>query len=591
MKPKQLALLIPALLFMASGSVLAQDVQLPLTDVVATPQFLVSIIAGVLLAIGFQVLLTSLSVAIGFSAIGNVEKQANSSDSNSNDNSSDDSSNSTPLGVKISSGVGIWTLLTSSIALFCAALLAVKLSLVGNVITGITLGLVIWATFFTALAYLEGKAVSTLLGSLINTVTSGLRGAASAVQGAFSSSQKKEIENIADHTIEKVRREMEDSLDLNQLKRKVDEYVERTEQAATSGPDYEQVKQDFINLLKNVRIEERVDTNGDGALDTEIFVKLASEQPNLTKEDVKKLKGTFQEAQAAVKAGDTNEEKAKKVAAQFTSASEEDIDNYVAQIESYLRETERAELNPDAIREDIERIVNNPKHAQAVMSERINQMDRGTLVALLETHQKMDHSKAEKVVSYVEEAIDWVAHKTDQAQGKAQQKKAEANYQTSTMRVEADGNLSSATSTSNGGFEDRMRQYLNSLNRPELQYDSLKWDLEKIMNDPKTAPSVLKNRLSKFDKETFMALLTSNDKISRDDVHKISDKVDETRQQVLTKVDQIEREANRRTERAKQMALNQAENARKTAAAAAWWLFATALVSGAAAALGGLVAI
>ena len=365
------------------------------------------------------------------------------------------------------------------------------------------------------------------------------------------------------------------------------------EQTATSGPDYKQVKQDFIGLLKDVRIEEKVDTEGDGMLDAETFIKLASEQPNITKEDMKKLKSTFEDAKAAVKAGDTKQEKAKKVASQFTSASEEDIDNYVAQIESYLRETERAELNPDAIREDIEKIVNNPQHAQAVMTERISQMDRGTLVALLETHQKMDHAKAEKVVSYVEEAIDWVASKTDQVQGQAEQKKAEANYQTSNIQVEANGNLtdSSSTSTGSGGFEDRMRQYLNGLNRLELQYDSLKWDLEKIMNDPKTAPSVLKHRLSKFDKETFMALLTSNDKISRDDVHKISDKVDETRQQVLTKVDQVEREANRRTEQAKQMALHQAENARKTAAAAAWWLFATALVSGAAAALGGLVAI
>ena len=213
MKSKRLALLTPVALLLTSGSVSAQDVQLPLTDVIATPQFLVSILAGVLLAIGFQVLLTSLSVAIGFSAIGNVEEQANSS--NSNKNSSDNSSSSTPLGVKISSGVGIWTLLTSSIALFCAALLAVKLSLVGNIATGITLGLVIWATFFTALAYLEGKAVSTLLGSLINTVTSGLRSAASSVQDVFSSSQKKEIQNIADNTIEKVRNEMEDALDLS----------------------------------------------------------------------------------------------------------------------------------------------------------------------------------------------------------------------------------------------------------------------------------------------------------------------------------------------------------------------------------------
>ena len=581
----QLTLFTLGLLLLTSSSSMAQDVQLPLTEVVATPQFFISILAGVLLAIGFQVLLTSLSVAIGFSAIGNVENQANSSSSS---NSSDSSSN-TPLGVKISSGVGIWTLLTSSIALFFATLLAVKLSLIGNVLTGVTLGLVIWATFFTVLAYLESKAVSTLVGSLISTVTSGLRSAASAVQDVFSSSQKSQIENIADHTIEKVRLEMEDTLDLNQLKQKVDEYVDRMEQTANSGPDYEQVKQDFIGLLKDIRVEEKTDTEGESVLDTEIFVKLASEQPTLSKKDVKKLKNTFQEAKQAVEAGDTKEQKAKKVAAQFTSASEEDIDEYITQIESYLKETERSEVDPQEILNDIQRIVENPNNAQAILGERVSKMDRGTLVALLENHQKMDHDKAEKVVSYVEDAIDWVASKSSQAQNKA-----EANYQANAIQAESNGSLKnySATSTdSNGGTEDKIRQYLNGLNRPELQYDSLKWDVEKMMNDPKAAPGILKHRLSKFDKETFMALLTSNEKISRSDIENISNQVDDTRQQVLTKVDQLEQEANRRTEQAKQAALHQAENTRKTAAAAAWWLFATAVVSGVAAAVGGMIAI
>lgn len=324
-----------------------------------------------------------------------------------------------------------------------------------------------------------------------------------------------------------------------------------------------------------------------GEEDTEIFVKLASEQPHFTKHDVNKLKDTYQQARQAVKSGASPEEKAKKVAAQFTSASEADIDRYVQQIEAYLRNTERSEINPDAIREDIQHIIDDPKHAQAVLKQRASQMDRGTLVALLEQHQKLDHQKAEKVVSYVEQAIDWVANKTDQAKHTAHQTGGKADNRTNDMRVEADTNARQ----SSGKFEERIRQYLNGLNRPELQYDSLKWDIERILHDPKSSPRILRSRLSQFDKETFMALLTSNDKISRRDVENLSHKVDETRQRILTKVEQLEREAERKAEQAKQAALHQAENTRKTAATAAWWLFATALVSGAASALGGLVAI
>lgn len=585
MKLRLLSLSTLGLVLLSTKASMAQETQLPLTDVVATPQFLVSIIAGVLLAVGFQVLLTSLSVAIGFSAIGDVEKKGHSS--NKHDNSSDHSTSSTPAGVKISSGVGAFTLITSSIALFCACLLAVKLSLVGNIVTGITLGLVIWATFFTALAYLESKAVSTLLGSLIGMVTSGLRTAGSAVQNILTPSATHKMEDVADHAIDKISKEMQHNLDLHPLKQKVDEYVDRMEKTANSGPNYDQVKRDLVNLLKDLRIEERSGVEMGGEKDTEIFLKLASEQPNLTKDDVNKLKNTYQQARQAATEGSTNEDKAKKVAAQFTSASEEDIDGYIQQIEAYLRDTERAEVNPDAIRDDIEQIVNDPKHAQAILKERISQLDRGTLVALLEQHQKMDHQKAEKVVSYVEDAIDWVSKKTDDAKGATQQKKAQADSRTSDMQVEADGTVSQSSNK----FEERMRQYLMGLNRPELQYDSLKHDVERILHDPKSSPRIIRSRLSQFDKETFMALLTSNDRISRQDVENLSNKVDETRQQLLTKVEGLEREAQHKAEQAKQAALHQAENARKTAATAAWWLFATALISGLASAAGGLVAI
>src|ERR1700712_956877 len=42
-----------------------------------TPQFFICIIAGLLLAMGFQVVLTILSVAFGVTLIGNLEKTSN----------------------------------------------------------------------------------------------------------------------------------------------------------------------------------------------------------------------------------------------------------------------------------------------------------------------------------------------------------------------------------------------------------------------------------------------------------------------------------------------------------------------------------
>ena len=582
MKCSKPVLLLTLALLLASTSAFAQE-SLFLTDVVATPQFFVSILAGVLLAIGFQVLLTALSVAIGISAVGNVQHQANHPSHDHDKDKQKSSGDDTPMGVKLSSGLGLFTLITSSIALFFATMLAVKLSLIGNVAIGVTLGLVIWAAFFTALAYLEITSVSTLIGSLINTVASGIKSSASAVGSAFQGSPYSKIENIADHTIEKVRNELQDSLDLNQINQKIEEYIQRMEE---STPNYDQVKQDMVNLLKDIRIEEKTENKIGGEVDTEMFVKFASEQPHISKKEAKKLGKAFQDAQKAFQEGDGNEDKAKKVAAQLSGKSEEDISGYVQQIEDYLRSTDREEVNPDAIRDDIERIIENPKNAQEILTNRAGKMDRSTWVALLEKDKRMNHERAEKVVSYVEQAIDFVAKKTDNAQQSAQGAQTSVAERANQAKGQTSGNKQLSPHA-----EGKLKAYFDSLNRPELQYESLKWDVEKIMNDPKVAPQVIKNRLSSFDRETLMALLTSNDRLSRRDIENLSGKIDESKSKVLIKVDEIERETSIALERAKQEALHQAENTRKTAASAAWWLFATAVVSGVAAALGGWIAI
>ncbi len=556
-----------------------------LTEVVATPQFFVSLLAGVILAIGFQVLLTALSVAAGISAIGNVENKVRKS--NNHDHASHSDSSSTPLGVKISSGVGIWTLITASIALFCASLLAVKLSLVGTTIIGITLGLVIWAAFFTVMAYLEIKSVSSLLGSLVHTAISGIKSTTSAVQHLFQGSPYGKIEDIADKTIHKVREEMSDAFDMRAITNKIDEYMERMEHRS---PDYEQVKRDFINLLKDIHIEEKTNTGEEG-LTTEMFVKLASEQPRFSKKDVKKLANVYEQAREAVRSGDTMEYKAKKVAAQFTSASEEDIDRYIQQIENYLRNTGKDELSPEAIRSDIERITQDPKNARSILSNRVKQMDHSTLVALLEQNKNINHDQAEKVAGYVEQALSFVAKKVGATHAATAQSPEEGPYMSATDHPIMERATNERSEKNTSKLEDRLRKYFDSMNRPELNYDSLKWDLEQIMHDPKTSFSVLKHRLSQFDKETFIALLTNNDKISREDVESIQTRVEETKNNLMAKVERMEKEAERRIESAKQEALHQAENARKTAASAAWWLFATALVSGIAAAAGGWVAV
>src|SRR5690554_216474 len=144
------------LLFVFAAPAMAQVVPGEVVSIMTSPPFFISILAGLILVLGFQALLTFTSVASGISLIGNVEEKGKTRgrkhDSNKNASSSEDK---TSTGVKVSSAAGIWTVVTMSISLFFASLLAVRLSLVSGNVIGITLGLVIWAAFMLTAMFIE----------------------------------------------------------------------------------------------------------------------------------------------------------------------------------------------------------------------------------------------------------------------------------------------------------------------------------------------------------------------------------------------------------------------------------------------------
>src|SRR5690606_30841318 len=162
-------------LMLTGVSVQAQEEILVTDDLMLTPQFIVAIIAGVILALAFQVILTAISVAAGITVVGDVKEKYVKAGLPDKDNSgSEDTYNQeydidTPTGVKVTSVFGIWCVITTSLALFGATTQAINLSVISVLITSITMALVIWGLFFLILFYLEVRLVNTVLGGLINT--------------------------------------------------------------------------------------------------------------------------------------------------------------------------------------------------------------------------------------------------------------------------------------------------------------------------------------------------------------------------------------------------------------------------------------
>lgn len=230
-------------------------------------------------------------------------------------------------------------------------------------------------------------------------------------------------------------------------------------------------------------------------------------------------------------------------------------------LEDYLRNTDKAALNPDGIKRDLKLLLNDPRLGAERLQARLSRIDRDTVVALLAQRPDMTQAEAEAAVDQVLSVRDQVVAQIRNVQ----------NRITSLVR----------------GILSRIRTYLDSLGRPELDYYGIRRDLQQLMDDPQAGFESLKMRLGQVDRGTLVALMSSHDAISETDANRIIDQIEDVRTGALSKAEQLEHAVENRLSEIKHQAYQQVEDTRKTAAAASWWIFATATISAIFAAIGG----
>jgi ElaB/YqjD/DUF883 family membrane-anchored ribosome-binding protein len=112
-----------------------------------------------------------------------------------------------------------------------------------------------------------------------------------------------------------------------------------------------------------------------------------------------------------------------------------------------------------------------------------------------------------------------------------------------------------------------------------------------VFDDPEAGFDAVRDRLSQFDRDTLVALLSSREDISEADANRIIDQIEGVRDSVLHRAERLQEEAQKRVKQLKKNAKQQVEETRKAAATAAWWLFGTALTSVGVAAFAGVMAV
>ena len=245
-----------------------------------SPQFFAALVAGVVLAFAFQLLLTNLGIAAGISMLG-----AGSSSSSSHHKDDFGSLGSTVK--KIGFAVGLGTLVSVSLALFIASLLAVKLGLFVAPLSGAIVGLVIWATFFALMMFFSSKTVGSLLGSVTSSATSGIQallGTATAAIGAGAAS--KQVINTAEAAAAAVRKELGMAIDPVSMRENVEDLLYSIKPASL---DINKIAEDFEALLDDENLQEIVNSDSVRDIDRNTFIQLISDRSDISKKDAERI--------------------------------------------------------------------------------------------------------------------------------------------------------------------------------------------------------------------------------------------------------------------------------------------------------------
>jgi hypothetical protein len=237
--------------------------------------------------------------------------------------------------------------------------------------------------------------------------------------------------------------------------------------------DPEGIQRDLTVLLDDPKSGASALQDRLSQVDRETLVKLLTQRGDLIEEQVNQTIDRFQSAiRNMVKAPRRLAHRAQKQAVAF----EENLENY-------LRNTQKEELNPDGIKRDLQLLLQDPRAGLGSLGDRVSNFDRDTFVALLSQRDDISDEEANRIADQIESA-----------------------YRSLVEQVQ---NVQRTVQSAIDSVFAKIRDYLNALERPELNYESIQDDFRKVFDDPQAGFDALKSRLGQFDRGTLVAVLSS----------------------------------------------------------------------------------
>lgn len=526
--------------------------------------FILAVVVSTILAYGFHFILSLLSVATGLSFIPNLKKASAKAHAKSQakgdgyDDDEDDEDDDSVSMLTITSGIGLWTLVTTTLALFGATWLGMSLT-PANPGAGIIGGLVVWAMFFITILYLEYRAAHTIVGGLISAAVSGLRASANSLSSMFSGSQASQVEKTAKLGVRAMYEEVDRIVRKDNVDNKLKRYISKL---TPDVPTKRDIRKEVETLIDEIKVEEKI-TVDEGTL-TRVLDAHIEKNPTISKEKVASLKSSIKQATEAAKSKDTKSDQALAALDSIAPMSDEDSKNWRAKIAGIIDNTSNEELNSDKFKEDLEKLFDDPKAGREQLMARLKNTDRQTIEEILSQHPELDQNKAQKITSIAMKVLDTVRSKNSGS----------------------DKSDNSSSQPISARIEGRIASYFDRMDHPSLNYDDIRYDVQTILEEPSSAPKVIKRKLAELDRSAIVEMLAANKSISHEQAEQTADRIVAARDDAMGTVTKISDEATRRYNQARRRAVLTAEHARKNAIAASWWLVSSALVSATGAILG-----
>ncbi len=238
--------------------------------------------------------------------------------------------------------------------------------------------------------------------------------------------------------------------------------------------------------------------------DRDTLVQLLSQRQDLSEEQIEEAIDSVEGAWIRV----TNAPQ------KLAGKAQEQYEQATSAIASYLRRTGKPELNPRGIQRDLSLLLEDPKLGSKAIRQRLAAMDRDTLVQLLAQRRDLSEEEVNQIIDDVQSTLRAIAKAPRRAAIRTQEKVQD--------------------------FPSAIADYLRSTDKEELNPAGIKRDIELLLNDPRAGAESLKERLSKFDRDTLVALLTQRDDISEADVNRMVDEILAVRDNILAKLQLVQ---------------------------------------------------